>query len=200
MTPFDRLVHDLSERFGADPVVPPGLGPDAGIVLFPVDPDLDPDDVLAERESVRRQGAFLFFYEPPTGEDEYVVGLADTPDPFAVIERLGVRGVPGPSTADIVAFLRGITATDPIDITTIAAHAVGGLFIQPPRNLRALARRVYEGCPLVYENLKAILEEEPEAAEDLNLPEDLPWHDPIEVLTAALGQGPDVFFFWDEEG
>ncbi len=198
MTSFDHLISELSERFESDPVVPPGLGPDAGIALFPVDADTDPDELLELRPGLRRKGALLFFYEPPTGEDEFVVGVADTTDPLVVVERLGVHGVPGPDTARILAFLRDLMATDPLDIQTISDHAIGGAFLSPPRNLKATARRIYEGCPNVYEHLHELLQEEPGAAEDLGLPEGLPWHDPIEVLAAALAQGPDVFFFWDE--
>lgn len=198
MSTFEQLVSRLAERLDAEPAVAPGLAEDSGIVLFPVDADTDPDEVLEDREAFLKEGALLFFYEPPTGEDDFVVALANTTDPLAVVERMGVRGTPGPDTHAVLGFLKELAATDPYDLNTITPHAVGGVFRGPPRNARVLARRVYESCPNVYENIKAILEEEPEAAEDLGLPEDLPWHDPIEVLVAVLGQGPEFFFFWDE--
>ena len=194
VTSFDETIAFFADELDSEPSSVAG----GKYVAFRLPADVEPDDVLGLMEEAQKRGATLFIVEPPMEDEEWAVGLAPVADGFAAVEAVGTAGRGGkPSTAEIVEWLRTTHATDPLIIDTITENAVGGSFVGPVRNPRALATRLYAFCPEIYDIVVQELDGDPEVAEELGFPDGVPWHEPIEVLAASLRVDGALFLFWE---
>jgi hypothetical protein len=100
------------------------------------------------RAPFQQAGLFLFRHERSFGlEDEKdVIGVLAADDWRAAVRRMGTAGV-GVTTEKIVGWLEALAKDEPFELTEIGMDYVAGRFARPPKDPRALARRIADFAP-----------------------------------------------------
>lgn len=102
--------------------------------------------------------------------------LYPTTNPFAVLAACGTNGINyGHSTRKVIAWLRRLEETHPFLLTSCGYDHLAGDFLQPVRDARRLARRMYAFCPDIVEQGTQT----------------------VRALARTLAQGQSFYFWWD---
>ncbi len=101
---------------------------------------------------------------------------AATKDPFEVIAAVQTDGCNcSLGTGDILDWLRELQAEQPFVLTMIAPDSLGGRFLEPVRDPKGLARRMYAFCPDIVDQGCGTVQE----------------------LARQLKKSDQLFFWWD---
>ena len=148
----------------------------AGCLSFPVDSRSSEKLVQKHQDRLLKQGVFLFRNErgDPSGKDQ--VALLPTDDWREVL--LGMQTYGGNCDLmpkDVVKWLADLREAQPFRLTGAAHDWCEGEFLQPVKNPRRLAKRMYEFCPdIVHQGVGTVA-----------------------ALAKALSRSQKFFFWWD---
>ncbi len=196
---FAELAQQLADHLDSEVMDVEG----APYIVIPVSADVEADEVLDLRADALAHGGFIFFAEPPTGDDDWAVGLAPGKSPHDAVIAVGTSGgADGPTPSQLVTWLEDVASLGTFTVTLITPDAIGIEFDETPIDLAGLARRVHAICPQVHADIVELLAEgddelSPEAfAAELGLPADLSNLSPERVLELVFAQDTEVLLRW----
>lgn len=196
---FAELADQLADHLDSEVMDVEG----ANYVVIPVSADVGADEVLDLRADAVVHGGFIFFAEPPTGEDDWAVGLAPGTSAQEAVLAVGTSGgAEGPTPEKVVAWLDEVAKLGAFTVTLITPDAIGLEFEATPKDLSGLASRVHAICPQVHADIVELLAEgdedlsPEEFAAELGLPADISTLTPERVLELVFAQDTEVLLRW----
>jgi hypothetical protein len=130
---FAELAQQLADHLDSEVMDVEG----APYIVIPVSADVEADEVLDLRADALAHGGFIFFAEPPTGDDDWAVGLAPGKSPHDAVIAVGTSGgAEGPTPSQLVTWLEDVASLGTFTVTLITPDAIGIEFAQRPRGAR----------------------------------------------------------------
>ena len=153
---FKAAVAKIAELTGQkpQPLTTEAEGADTGGVMFSIPHEKAEDLLAVQRKLLRSKGAYLFRYENlkgvKIGNDALpdVIALLPTKDKYEVLVAIETEG-PNSNVynKDLVAWMKDVEKTQPIDLSEAGAHSCGGTFTTKVADPKAMAEKVAKLCP-----------------------------------------------------
>lgn len=153
---FKAAVAKMTELTGQQPqpLETAAEGEDTGGVMFAVPHEKAEQLLAVQRKLLRSKNAYLFRYQNmhgiKIGNDAMpdIIGLLPTKDKYEVLAAIETEG---PNckvyNADLLAWLRELEKTQPVDLSEAGDDFCGGRFMTKVADPKALAEKIAKFCP-----------------------------------------------------